>query len=136
MNKQTKPDSELCREANVDRNYLAMAKFHNIDKYNYIKKVGINQYKEEQDNLIVKITSMQIELVSAKLGTAFYKQFLTDYFSTTNSFLNQCSSIAFRFREGEMRYVSFTQWTTITNLYNKHKEQLFAQYNKKLSDYQ
>jgi len=130
------PDMQLCINANISSNYLAMAKFTNINKYNYIKKVGLLQYKEEQNNLITAIASMQTELTSARLGTKFFNEFLTDHFSTTNSFLNQCTSIAFRFRKNDIKYESFLHWNKIIDIYNNNKKQFFIKHNKKLSDYQ
>ena len=123
--KQQLSDRQLSIDAGEHSNFLSSIKFHNMKKYNYIKEVGINQFNEEQLDLINNVTEMHTDLIHARLGSIFWKQYLTEYFSSNQSFLNQGSDLSYRIRHGSMNMNAFIKWSKIIQIYNKNKQKFY-----------
>ena len=123
--KQEISDRQLSINAGEDSNFLSSIKFNNIEKYNYIKKVGIDQFNQKQLDLINDVTEMHIDLIHARLGSTFWKQYLTEYFSSNQSFLNQGSDLSYRIRHGSMNMNAFIKWNKIIQIYNKNKQKFY-----------
>ena len=115
-------DFDISREAGLKPSYLAMTKCNNRPKYDLLKQVGIEGYKDLVFSMRHEVSIIHRELTEkqelAKFGRAKFPEVK---YKTLQSRIDK---LAYRVFEGIPSYRTYTRLKDIIEAYKEYKDEM------------
>ncbi len=119
-----KSNIRLCIEAGKHANYLAQMKNTSVEKYNFVKKIGIEKYISNSMNMKIKMGEIYWEIKEDKklTFTELYKYIKEPIYGSVESFMMSISNLAFNTTTHTIPLKTYQKMETLILEYEKWRK--------------